>query len=141
MLDWRGWFPESGEKHDFAESYLHLGERPESPYAAPSKFSTNAFMDQLAKNPMLQYSSFPIYGERLRILRAYMDARKPRNLKQLRKDNRDTLSYYTFWTAVVAGSVTVFLAFSAVVIAIAQTVAAYRALHLPSASSSGSSSK
>jgi hypothetical protein len=115
--------------HFFSESTMHLGEGFAKGYSAPRDKKMLDLPKQLRKNPMLSYSDFPIYEGRLRILMAYMNSRKPRNLRQLRKDSRDTLNYWTFWVAVIAGSITVFLAFSAVLIAIVQTVAAYRALH------------
>jgi hypothetical protein len=121
---------DSEPKHVFLESFMHLGEGFAQGYRAPGEDRSFVLSRPRDSDAKLRYSGFPIYGERLRILRAYMDDHKPQNLRQLLIDNRDKLSYYTFVVAVFAGTVTVLLAFSTVVIAITQTVAAYRALKL-----------
>ena len=92
-----------------------------------------------AKHHSYRYSDFPIYEKRIRQLRAYMNAREPRGLRELWRDNRDSLNYYTFWGVIIFGACTVFLAVISVAISSAQTVAAFKALNTsPSpASSSG----
>jgi hypothetical protein len=109
---------------------MHLGEAFAQGYRAPRGDGSFVLPRPRDSDAKLRYSHFPIYGEWLRIPRAYMDDHKPQNLPQLLIDNRVKLSYYTFVVAVFAGIVTVLLAFSTVVIAIAQTVAANRALKL-----------
>jgi hypothetical protein len=81
----------------------------------------------IRKTP-ISYAQFPIFETRLRELRHYMDGRKPRGLRQLWKDNRDSLNYYTFWGVIVLGGLGVFLAICSLAVSIAQTIAAFRAL-------------
>lgn len=137
LWGWRG--RHSWTDHAFRETALHLGEIP---YLGMSSYDWNQkrFVQNLAKNPVLSYADFPIYGERLRVLRAYIDNRPPLTLRQLRKDKRNTLGYWTLWAAVIAGSLTVFLALSTLMISIAQTVAAYKVLDLPPSRRGGSAS-
>jgi len=77
----------------------------------------------------LDYSNFPIYEQRLRALRAYMDSAKPRGLLQLWKDNRDSLSYYTFWGVIIFGGLSFIIAFFSLTVSVSQTVASFEALH------------
>ena len=88
--------------------------------------------DEIVKSTLrgesLMYSSFPIYEMRLRELRAYMDSIKPHGLHQLLRDNRDSITYYTFWGVIVFGTLSVVIAFFALGVSVAQTVASFRAL-------------
>jgi len=77
----------------------------------------------------LDYSNFPVYEQRLRALRAYMDSAKPRGLLQLWKDNRDSLSYYTFWGVIIFGGLSFIIAFFSLTVSVSQTVASFEALH------------
>lgn len=79
----------------------------------------------------LSYSQFPIYGDRLRQLRAYMDTQQPKGLRALWRDKRNSNSYYTFWFVVVFGSVSVFLGTCALAVSIAQTWATFQTLPRP----------
>ena len=74
------------------------------------------------------YSQFPIFENRLRKLVFYMDAQKPQGLRQLWRDKRDTLNFYTFWGVIIFGGLSVFLALFSLAVSIAQTVASFRAL-------------
>lgn len=76
----------------------------------------------------LSYSQFPIYGDRIRQLRAYMDTQQPKGLRALWRDKRNSNSYYTFWFVVVFGSLSVFLGTCALVVSIVQTWATFRGL-------------
>jgi len=90
----------------------------------------------LQRNSIL-YTHFPIFETRLRQLRFYMDSQKPRGFRQLWKDNRDSLNYYTFWGVIVFGTLSVFLAFFSLAVSIVQTVVSFRALDLASPSQTG----
>lgn len=76
----------------------------------------------------LSYSQFPIYGDRIRQLRAYMDTQQPRGLRALWRDKRNSNSYYTFWFVVIFGSLSVFLGTCALAVSIAQTWATFQGL-------------
>jgi len=80
----------------------------------------------------LQYSEFPIFQTRLRQLRHYMDQQRPRGFRQLWRDRRDTLSYYTFWGVIIFGCASVVLALLGLGVGVAQTVAAFESLKSPS---------
>lgn len=79
---------------------------------------------------LVPYSQFPIFETRLRQLRYYMDNQKPRGLRQLWIDKRDSLNYYTFWGVIAIGVLTIFLALVSIVVSIAQAWASFRALDL-----------
>ena len=72
---------------------------------------------------LVTYARFPIFETRLRQLRHYMDSQKPRGFRQLWKDNRDSLNYYTFWGVIIFGLLSVFLAFFSLAVSVAETVA------------------
>ena len=74
----------------------------------------------------VKYSQFPLFETRLRELRHYMDSQKPHSLRQLWKDNRDSINYYTFWGVIIFGSLSVALSLFSLAVSIAQTVAAFR---------------
>lgn len=74
------------------------------------------------------YETFPNYGARIRKLRRYMDRRKPKGLRQLWRDNRDSLSYYTFWAVIFFGSLSLGLALLSAVTGIVQAWASVKAL-------------
>lgn len=76
----------------------------------------------------LSYSQFPIYGDRIRQLRAYMDTQQPKGLRALWRDKRNSNSYYTFWFVVIFGSLSVFLGTCALAVSIAQTWATFQGL-------------
>ena len=79
-------------------------------------------------NAMEEFASYAVFGDRLRELQWYMDKTKPRGLFGLWRDRRDSLAWYTLWAAIAFGSVSLFLAFSSVVISAVQTRAAFLAL-------------
>jgi hypothetical protein len=78
----------------------------------------------------VSYAEFPLFETRLRELRQYIDSVKPRNFRQLWKDNRDSLSYWTFWYVILFGVITVLLSLFSLTVGIAQTMASFRALAL-----------
>jgi hypothetical protein len=88
--------------------------------------------DWLAGKPQFRYGDFPIFEDRLRQLRHYMDTQKPCTFRQMWKDKRDTSNYFTFWAVMIFGGLGVLLAFLSLVVSIAQTVASFKALNLPS---------
>ncbi len=57
-----------------------------------------------------------------------MNSRKPRNFMELWHDNRDALSYYTVWGALIFGAVTIILTVLSLGFSAAQTVASFKAL-------------
>lgn len=69
----------------------------------------------------LSYAQFPLYADRLRELRAYMDSQRPKGLRALWRDRRDSNTYYTFWFVTIFGSLSVLLAAGALAVSIAQT--------------------
>jgi hypothetical protein len=91
-----------------------------------------AMIDAALNKESVAYNKFPVYESRLRELRYYMDSQKPRGLRQLWSDNRDSLSYYTFWGVILFGGMGILLAFFSLAVSIAQTVASFKALQLAS---------
>ncbi|MCJ1284674.1 hypothetical protein MMC26_004010 [Xylographa opegraphella] len=64
----------------------------------------------------------------LRVLKAFMDGKKPRNIAQLWKDARDATSWWTFWAVLFFGIVSILLALGSLVVGIVQTVGTFQAL-------------
>lgn len=60
---------------------------------------------------------FPILGERIKLLAKELKAVKPKSWKELLRDRRDTLQYWTFWLVAIFGSLSVILTFIQVVLA------------------------
>ena len=76
----------------------------------------------------LPYTSFGSYEKRLRVLRHYMDTSKPTGFRNLWHDRRDSLTYYTFWGVIVLGGLSVLLGLLSLLVGVAQTIAAFKAL-------------
>ena len=74
------------------------------------------------------YDLFPHFAARIVKLRRYMDRRKPRGWRQLYRDNRDSLSYYTFWAVIFFGSLSLVLALLSTITGIVQAWASVKAL-------------
>jgi hypothetical protein len=74
------------------------------------------------------YDYFGRYEQRIRILRHYMDTRKPTGFRNLWHDRRDSLTYFTFWAVLIFGGLSILLAALGVALGVAQTIAAYRQL-------------
>lgn len=72
--------------------------------------------------------SYPIFGDRLRELKEYLDRQKLRTMRQIFNDWRDTVSYVTFWAVIVIGGLSIVLALISIAVSSAQTVAAFEAL-------------
>lgn len=60
---------------------------------------------------------FPILGERIKLLAKELEAVKPRSWKELLRDRRDTLQYWTFWLVAIIGSTSIILTFIQVIFA------------------------
>ncbi|KAF7931548.1 uncharacterized protein EAE98_004284 [Botrytis deweyae] len=76
----------------------------------------------------IAYSNFGMFEDRVRDLRQYMDHQRPHGLRQLLRDSRDALNYYTFMGVIIFGLLTVFLALASFFVGVAQTYAAFKAL-------------
>jgi len=119
---------------DTVKQYLrdkHLGKGIKSIGVPGSSTLKDAYAQSASaystKTP-LSYDHFPVFEARLRQLRLHMDNQKPRGLRQLWRDNRDSLNYYTFWGVIIFGVLSVILAMFSLAVSVAQTVAAFRSL-------------
>jgi hypothetical protein len=74
------------------------------------------------------YDDFPYFGERIRYLELLMQEQKPRTLKELWRDSRDTLQWWTFWLVMIVGIPSLIFALGSLVTSVFQTWAAYKAL-------------
>jgi hypothetical protein len=68
------------------------------------------------------------FEEQLRMLKAYMDGKKPRTIGQLWRDARDATSWWTFWAVLFFGISSLVLALGALIVSVVQTVGTFRAL-------------
>ncbi|KUJ14677.1 uncharacterized protein LY89DRAFT_686356 [Mollisia scopiformis] len=76
----------------------------------------------------IDYSEFPCYRDRIQTLRLYMDNAKPRGLKGLLKDKRDTVGYYTFWGTLGVGVTAIFLSVASFAVSVYQAWAASKSI-------------
>jgi hypothetical protein len=74
------------------------------------------------------YDSYPVFGDKLRVLVAYMDSQKPGGLRGLWYDKRDSGAWFTFWAVLWIGGISLLLAFCSLAVSVAQTVATFKAL-------------
>lgn len=97
----------------------------------PYPMDMQVHMKAILNSPLeetVAFSQYPMFGDRLRQLKALMDQRKPRTWKQLWTDRRDAVNYYTFWSVVAFGTVTTVLGLVSLAVSTAQTVASFRQL-------------
>ncbi|KAG4438826.1 hypothetical protein IFR05_005666 [Cadophora sp. M221] len=71
------------------------------------------------------YSDYPYFGEKLQNFNRVVTSRRPRTLRELWRDQRDTLQWWTFWLVVYFGIASVILALGSLVTTILQTNVAY----------------
>jgi hypothetical protein len=74
------------------------------------------------------YDDFPYFGERIRYLKLVLQEQKPRTLKELWRDSRATLQWWTFWLVMIVGIPNLAFALGSLVTSVFQTWAAYKAL-------------
>lgn len=79
---------------------------------------------------LLNFRDFVTFGRRLQMLKTYMDFQKPRGIRGLWADNRDSLSWYTFWAVIIVGGISLILAILGVGLSAAQTVATFQGLQV-----------
>ncbi|KAI4159193.1 MAG: hypothetical protein LQ342_006776 [Letrouitia transgressa] len=63
---------------------------------------------------------FPIMRSRISRLHKILSARKPKSWREIWHDRRDSAGWYTFWTVLIFGAVSIFLSFSQVVLQIVE---------------------
>ena len=109
------------ESHNYFRE-IDVKNRPEGFFDI---FASLPFPDT---RPRPQYNvnkDFPLYGERLLTLRSLL---KPKGLRELWKDKRDSLQWYTFWAVVFLGITGVILGLLQFGLAIVQAYASMAAL-------------
>ena len=75
------------------------------------------------------YSSqddFPMFGQRLVKLQAFTLRQQPSKLRDLWRDRRNPLQWYTFWAVLVVGGLSILLGFLQLGVTIAQLVVAMK---------------
>lgn len=75
------------------------------------------------------YSSqddFPVYGQRLAKLQEFSLRQQPSRLRDLWRDRRIPLQWYTFWVVLIVGSLSILLALLQLGVGIAQLVASLK---------------
>lgn len=75
------------------------------------------------------FDRYKVFGDRLGMLKAYLDSQSPGGIRGLWIDNRDSLAWYTFWAIIFVGGMGIFLSFLSLLVTIAQTVATFRGLY------------
>ncbi|KAI0435544.1 hypothetical protein F4803DRAFT_545204 [Xylaria telfairii] len=67
-------------------------------------------------------NDFPIFGQRLLVLQAFNMRQQPSKVRDLWRDRRNPLQWYTFWAVLLVGGISILLAVLQLVVAIVQTV-------------------
>jgi hypothetical protein len=87
---------------------------------------------------------FPLLRQRLERLESFMDGIQPNRIRSIWNDRRDQKLWWTFWTVLIFGCITIVLAFVSIGVAVWSGVVAQRQLDLaileankPSASRGG----
>lgn len=96
---------------------------------SPGYFDIFSLNGRLDSNPKWLYNSnedFPVFGDRLIELKSLL---KPKGLRGLWRDTRDSLQWYTFWAVAVIGGIGLFLGFVQMVVGAVQAYASLKALH------------
>lgn len=96
--------------------------------------------ETIQRNKQLGYNDFFVYGQRIRALRKHMDDRKPRDFWGLVHNRRNTLQYYTFWSVIAVGILSILLGLMSLAVGVLQAIFAYKALSLPGSSTTTNSS-
>ncbi|KAK3321972.1 hypothetical protein B0H66DRAFT_185456 [Apodospora peruviana] len=109
-----------------APTMSYLTRRPR-PWLSDMEFHAQSLANRI---PVIQrFDSYPIFGDQLRMLKAYMDAQKPGGIVGLWRDNRDSMAWYTFWAVVFVGSLSLVLSFLSLIVSIAQTYSSFQSLY------------
>lgn len=77
----------------------------------------------------MQYNvanDFPVYGERLLVLKTLL---KPNGIRGLWRDKRDSLQWYTFWAVVILGCFGATMALLQLVLSVLQTWATIKGMN------------
>ena len=98
--------------------------------ASLNSFYTSRINAQLTERDFCGH--FPTFKQRIYLLERYMLQQRAKTLKDLWRDRRDKLSWYTFWAVIIIGGFGLILTIASLGISTAQTVAAFQALNLPS---------
>jgi hypothetical protein len=78
------------------------------------------------------FDDFPYFGDRIRSMAIILEERKPRNLRQMWRDTKDSTQWWTFWLVLLVGVPSLLLALGSLAVSTAQTWASFKALNMPS---------
>lgn len=67
---------------------------------------TDDLLHEIQQNTAFHHSEFRFCENRVRQLKYYMDSQKRQGFRQLWRDKRDALNYYTFWGVIIFGAST-----------------------------------
>ncbi|KAI9853127.1 MAG: hypothetical protein M1824_001540 [Vezdaea acicularis] len=85
------------------------------------------FVDSLVPADRLVYVTvrdFLVLGERVELLAAELRGTKPRSWRDLLRDRRDSLQYWTFWLVAIFGVTSIFLSLMQVILSLLQVLEA-----------------
>lgn len=81
--------------------------------------SCRGFDDDLQESGSYSsFDDFPILGQRLAAIQVFNLRQQPSKLRDLWRDRRSPLQWYTFWAVLVVGGASVILAFLQLIVAI-----------------------
>ncbi|KAI9870155.1 MAG: hypothetical protein M1830_004625, partial [Pleopsidium flavum] len=74
------------------------------------------------------YEPFEVYGDRLRQLKEHLDSNKLKGIRQLWKDGRDSLQWWTLWGVLFFAGFSLFFAIASFATSVARTVAGFKGI-------------
>jgi hypothetical protein len=74
-------------------------------------------------------TDFPLTGAKLEYLRQFMAEQEPKGIRQLWKDKRNSLQWYTLWAVVIIGGIGIALAFVQIALGSMQVYYAAKAVN------------
>lgn len=72
------------------------------------------------KNPSTEFSKYPLFKDRLRLIKAYLDAQALKSgMRILWHDTRNKKEWYTIWAVIILGGVSTVIALLALAVSVA----------------------
>lgn len=105
-----------------ARAYNHtLAALPSSLWPIPCRSFEDTLQEEDAYSAQ---DDFPMFGQRLAKLQQFNLRQQPSKLRDLWRDRRNPLQWYTFWAVLIVGSLSLLLTLLQLIVAIAQLIIA-----------------
>ena len=105
-----------------ARAYDHtLAALPSSLWPIPCRSFEDTLQEEDAYSAQ---DDFPMFGQRLAKLQEFNLRQQPSKLRDLWRDRRNPLQWYTFWAVLIVGSLSLILTLFQLIVAVAQLIIA-----------------